>query len=378
MNRILKGLLAALIALSFLWACADEWDYGDYVPQKDLGSGDLQVHFLNMSRNDAILICCGGEYAFIDSGSHIHGEKSAEYMQQLSIDGLKYYIGTHAHTDHVGGAGPILATIGAEKILTNQPLAIKAMLDKAETAAEKKAISNTAYEYVSMGAVYTIGGATLTCIGPKSIVRRANYKDGLENENSLIFRLEYGNVSFVLTGDATSDKLWQLLQDNEHALDCTVFKHPHHNTDMSDRVAQKLKCSYYVFSTGYNYSPSTHQIYNALRTGARVFITSNHNSGTVVFTTDGERVGVETENTLDEKWSLEISKVTLKVGGSKSYSRNMRPSHMIDTLYFSTSDPNVATVDPCIGKITAVGKGSCTVTALAFDGTSRQISVTVK
>ena len=64
---------------------------------------------MNVGRNDGILIHCGGEWAYIDSGLHQQGVKAVKYMRAQGVDKLKYYIGTHAHKDHVGGARVILA-----------------------------------------------------------------------------------------------------------------------------------------------------------------------------------------------------------------------------------------------------------------------------
>ncbi|MDD7411607.1 MAG: hypothetical protein PUK86_00100, partial [bacterium] len=88
--NFLKKLLAALaLACLLLCGCA-------------LADG-LDVHFMNIDRNDGILIVCDGEAAFIDSGMPRFGTQAVEYMQSQGISSLRYYIGTHGHRDHVGG-----------------------------------------------------------------------------------------------------------------------------------------------------------------------------------------------------------------------------------------------------------------------------------
>ena len=71
-------------------------------------ASELRVHFMDIDRNDGILIECDGEAAFIDSGTHDYGVKAVGYMQSAGVEKLTYYIGTHAHRDHVGGGAPIL------------------------------------------------------------------------------------------------------------------------------------------------------------------------------------------------------------------------------------------------------------------------------
>ena len=97
-------------------------------------NGDLQVHFLRIGRNDGILISMNGETAFIDGGSRYHGNVAADYMEKLGVTHLNYYIGTHAHSDHVGAACSLLARIPADEILYTYSLAVDCMLDSARTA----------------------------------------------------------------------------------------------------------------------------------------------------------------------------------------------------------------------------------------------------
>lgn len=85
-----------LVALVFAGAAAAE------------ENGKLQVHFLRIGRNDGILISMNGETAFIDGGSRYHGNVAADYMEKLGVTHLNYYIGTHAHSDHVGAACSLL------------------------------------------------------------------------------------------------------------------------------------------------------------------------------------------------------------------------------------------------------------------------------
>ena len=340
--------------------------------------GELRVHFVNVGRNDGILIECGGESAFIDSGVHIVGEKCAQYLQDNGITTLKYYIGTHAHNDHVGGAGAILSKVPAEAILTNHEQAITSMVNNCRTQDGKDAVQRTPWTVVEMGDVFMIGDARLACVGPDVIRPYTNYAIGEENNNSLIFRLTYGNISFLLTADATNDVLKRMLKLDPDFLNCTVFKSPHHNLGLHDDVAMQLKCEYYIFTTSKDNPPGVHHINNARLVGAKVLITSDNHAGTVVFTTDGETIDYTCENALSEKWGLGITSVKLKVGNSKSFEHKMRPSRMVDTLNFESSDTSVAVCDPCTGKITAVGVGTCVIRAIAFDKTVREIEVTVK
>ena len=341
------------------------------------GGDILEVHFLNVGRNDGILIVCGGEAAFIDSGSYSWGTKCAEYIQSCGITELKYYIGTHAHTDHVAGAPAIIGKIKTSTILTNYDLAVDAMRDNAHSKQEREIINSTPCVKVRKGDEFLIGKAVLKCVGPDKIVPFAKYTEPTENNNSLIFRLTYYQRSFLFCADTTNDILKGLVKQDGELLHCDVIKSPHHNVGLHDMLYSALRCEYFIFSTSSDYPPKAEQINKARRAGARVMITSYNNAGTIVFSTDGEQLTYETQYKLDGRWKLNIDKVTLRVGGHKSYTKQMHPTRMIETLFYESSDPSIAYPDPATGAVYAVSPGNCIIRATAFDGSCRDIKVTV-
>ena len=51
-------------------------------------ASELRVHFMDIDRNDGILIECDGEAAFIDSGTHDYGVKAVGYMKSAGVEKL--------------------------------------------------------------------------------------------------------------------------------------------------------------------------------------------------------------------------------------------------------------------------------------------------
>ena len=76
----------------------------------------FQIHFLNQGRVDAILIVSNGEAMFIDAGYRQNGLNSIKYMKSLGITKLRYYVGTHAHKNHIGGAAPIISQMRPDQV----------------------------------------------------------------------------------------------------------------------------------------------------------------------------------------------------------------------------------------------------------------------
>ena len=226
-------------------------------------------------------------------------------------------------------------------------------------------IRETPRRTLAYGDEFTVGAATLRVMGPKAYKPRKSYKDGAENENSLILRLEYGSVSFLLCADTTNGVLKALLKEDPSLMECTVLKSPHHNVGLRSETYTYLKTDYMIFSTSSKYPPERAQINQARRAGARVLITSGDNAGTVVFTTDGEKLDYTCENEAG-KWKVGKKSIKLRKGQTKSVSCDTR--RMINTLSFESTDESVATVDRALCKITGVSAGECDIIASGANG----------
>lgn len=102
------------------------------VPTSAVGrEGELTIHVMNYSSQDAIILECDGHFAMVDSGedndypdgSHAlypfrsgtivgdgHEEEVIAYLRSLgaTVESFDYYIGTHAHSDHIGSADEVI------------------------------------------------------------------------------------------------------------------------------------------------------------------------------------------------------------------------------------------------------------------------------
>lgn len=187
----------------------------------------FEITFMDVGRNDGILIQCGGEYAFIDSGMRGQGLKAADYMKSLDVDHLKYYIGTHAHKDHIGGAAAILAAVKTDTVIVSHSATASRIRGFAETAEEKKAVKKPEYRTVKRGETFKLGDASFLVLGPVNILD-VDPGSVPENGNSLILKLTYGKNTFLLTGDATGTEIKQVETADPGCMRAQVFKNPHH------------------------------------------------------------------------------------------------------------------------------------------------------
>lgn len=253
----------------------------------------FEITFMNIGRNDGILIQCDGEYAFIDSGMHGQGTQAVKYMKKQEIKHLKYYIGTHAHRDHVGGAPAVIAAFDTDLVIVSHSDTYKKIKDFAENDAERKATRAVDYRSVDMGDTFTLGSAKFEVLGPTHIYK-CKTGDVAENANSLVLKLTYGKNSFLLTGDATGTEITEIERANPGCMEAQVLKNPHHNGQQK-YIVQLCKPQIVIFSTSSGSLPSSSFLSYVRDRGADYYITSSNRDGDVIIASDGEKLTVTTE-----------------------------------------------------------------------------------
>ncbi len=207
---------------------------------KESAEGTFQVHFLNQGRVDAILIVSNGEAMFIDSGYRHNGLRCINYMKRMGITKLRYYVGTHAHKNHIGGAAPIIYQMQPEQVFIPHDGVKTAILKYAALGEERQAVESANYAVLMPDSVLRWNDLTLTCLGPLRI-EKCSSGSVRENYNSLILRIDRGNRQMVLlTGDTSARILTQIDRIQPGALRSEVLKNPHHNGAQPESILKKI------------------------------------------------------------------------------------------------------------------------------------------
>jgi competence protein ComEC len=255
----------------------------------------LQVSFFDVGQGDAILIeTPAGQQILIDGGPDSDkvclelGRKLPFWDRSLDLVVL-----THAHDDHVTGLVEVLKRYQVDQVLEsglaeNTP-AYVAWLQ----AVEEKGIERTiakAGQSIDLGA-----GVAMEVIHPQEEMLLGTDSDA--NNNSVVLRLVWGGVSFLLTGDIDGEAEVAILYAEQwRELNSTVLKVAHHGSagSTSSQFLAVVEPQIAVISVGEN-NNFGHPDEGLVMRLEQVETYRTDQNGTISFSTDGERLWVETE-----------------------------------------------------------------------------------
>jgi len=289
----------------------------------------LQVHVLDVGpvEGDSILIISpSGKSVLIDAGDKGKGKVVLEALKRYKVEHLDYFIATHPHPDHIGGADEVISVVKVGTVIDNgvdlstpapaqittgkgtksKPKPTPAPAKKAKTKTVtgffdeyRNAIeqSGAQYEKAQPGKKYDLGGgAILTILGPSEpFFTKDQMKAGGNdtNANSIMLRVDYGDFSMLFMGDAEAQTETRILT-KDLELNAKVLKVAHHGSKYatSEDFLKRVKPEAAIISDGgwNRYGHPAQVVLDHLKSiGARVYRTDLQ--GEITITTSGKMKG---------------------------------------------------------------------------------------
>jgi competence protein ComEC len=269
------------------------------VTESQASARKMRVTFVSVGQGDAaILQFTDGKTMLVDAGEKNDEWDACErYLMPLlkyyHINHINYLVGSHAHSDHVGGFTTLLGQIKVDTLIWS------AYPDRSKMTCEimrQAKLNGVAVRSMQRGEQLALNpDCRVYILHPDPRHTVVCDTSGREvNNSSLVMRIAYGQTVFLLTGDLEADAENSLFAYDE-LLKADVLKVGHHGskTSTSQEFLNLTRPRYGVISVGMHnrfFHPSRHTVERLRGAGAVPLRTDR--LGALVFESDGHQVQI--------------------------------------------------------------------------------------
>lgn len=252
----------------------------------------FSIHYIDVGQADAALVECDGHWMLIDGGNKEDSSIIYTVLRNAGVPKLDIVVGTHAHSDHIGGLPGAYNYTTADLTLCPTTNYDSDAFDDFKWYAEKNGGGIT---IPSVADTYTLGSATIDILG---------VNDGSDTNNtSIVLKITYGSTSFIFTGDAERE-VEQAILNRGADLSATVLKVGHHGSDTSTTYPflREIMPEYAIISVGEgnSYGHPTDNNLSRLR-DADVKVCRTDLNGDIYLTSDGQTVSITSDKSASKE-----------------------------------------------------------------------------
>lgn len=204
----------------------------------------MKVHYINVGQGDSILVQVNNKNLLIDAGPRESKDKLINYLDKIDIKKLDYVIATHPHEDHIGSMSYVIDKYDVESFYAPKiEHTTKTFERMIEALSDKNLKINVIKEGTSSIALGKNTGVSVFSPVDDTYEQLNNY--------SPIIKMEFGNNSFLFTGDAEKLVEKQVLEKG-YDLKADVLKLGHHGStsSTSEKFLKSVNPSICVIEVG--------------------------------------------------------------------------------------------------------------------------------
>lgn len=250
----------------------------------------LTVHYIDAGQGDAALLEFTDNedtYTILYDAGDWQGNEVVPYLQKENIDYIDIIMISHPHADHMGQLEKVLSNFDVGEVWMTGNTANSGVFEK---ASEAILASDADYEEPEAGDVFDVGALTVSILHPKTLT-------GGLNEDSLSVHFQYGETSFLFTGDAYTEQEQQMISSGTN-VDADFLQLGHHGSKTSSGQAfiDAVNPEYAIYSAGAGNSyghPHQEVLDRLLAKDVTIFGTDVH--GNIMVTTDGVDATITTD-----------------------------------------------------------------------------------
>ncbi|MEZ4194802.1 MAG: ComEC/Rec2 family competence protein [Candidatus Paceibacterota bacterium] len=252
--------------------------------------GLLTVAFLDVGQGDAIFVeTPDGVQLLIDGGPDAGVLREVSKVMPFWDRKIDVVLATHPDKDHIGGLVDILGRYQVSEIIRTEnesDTAVSSAFAFMESDEGARTYLAKAGDVISLGA-----STTLMILSPSSDT--SNWES---NTSSIVVQLKYGDIEFMLTGDAPLGIEEYLVKTYGETLESEVLKLGHHGskTSTADSFLEMVAPAYAVVSAGKDnrYGHPHQEVIDRVKNfGSTIMNTAT--DGNIIFKSDGTEVWLE-------------------------------------------------------------------------------------
>ena len=247
----------------------------------------MSVHFVDVGQGSCTLITSDFGTIMFDCGEKDQKEVVLDYLDNLNIEKIDYLIASHPHSDHIGCMSSVINHCEIGKFympeLDESDIPTSKTYEHLLNALEKNNVDSS---YMKSGDSFSLGEIECTALAPVEVIK------GNINSMSIILKVEYKNVSFLLTGDAEKDEEKTVLDSGvDLSSDILCVGHHGSRTASSASFLKAVDPDIAVISCGKDNQyghPHKETTQRLDKLGIKYYQTDQES--TIIFSTDGEKI----------------------------------------------------------------------------------------
>ena len=204
----------------------------------------FSIHTIDVGQGDSILIQTpNSKNILIDGGDNNSHHIVSNYLKKKKVKNIDYIIATHFDSDHIGGLDNIIDKFKVSSIYAPN---YKSNTKSYENLINSCLNKNLDLQYLKQGDFINIeDNISLTVLSP-SYIQEEN------NLNSIVFKIDYKNKSFLFTGDAEANNEINIINSYDMS-DTDFIKIGHHGSSSSttEEFIKEVSPDIAVISCGY-------------------------------------------------------------------------------------------------------------------------------
>lgn len=281
MKSYFKNLIILILSAILIFLLVETKEKND----KNLD--ELEITYIDIGQGNAVLVKSKNENLLIDGGNRANSRYYYNYIKNKNLKKIDYMIASHYDEDHIAGLISILENY---KVLNVLSPAYKK--DTKIYKSFKKSLSNSNANIINpiQGDSFNLGDAKVKILWPKV------YKDGVDNDNSIVVKITYKNIKFLFPADASKDVEDQLIYSG-YNLKSDVLMVGHHGSkySTSKEFLKEVRPKLAIISVGKNnrYKHPSKEVIKLLNS-ENIKILRTDIDGNITIKCDGNKIKINT------------------------------------------------------------------------------------